>query len=400
MIGFECRIANRALETLVYEALSDAIPEQEMDVNGFAITLKLLGSPLINAENKSISIALPLGINFSRQAGLFTVQGHGKIHVKIKSDFDVSPEFNLNTKSAIEDHIWLEKPVIDFGSLDITVEKLVDLILKHYHDILAHSIDKALKTKLSLPEIVNHVLAALKKDLSGFNYHGLKVFMQPSEILLEPITNEEGKMVLKGGINTALVCASKDPFAPVSPKLRWVQTLLNDNLSIMHLDVTEEVISDIMCEFINQQEYGGEALVASSCKVDFSPQKMNLQLNLSRPVKAMLYVNGQPRYNEAESKLYLDKLDIKMKASNLIYKITAPLVNRFLEASFKEKLPVPINGLIKEQTQKDLPLSFLAGGMKIQVNVQNISVEEMQFDDIGVKAIIRIEDFIVTGVLE
>ncbi len=400
MIGFECRIANRALETLVYEALSDAIPEQEMDVNGFAITLKLLGSPLINAENKSISIALPLGINFSRQAGLFTVQGHGKIHVKIKSDFDVSPEFNLNTKSAIEDHIWLEKPVIDFGSLDITVEKLVDLILKHYHDILAHSIDKALKTKLSLPEIVNHVLAALKKDLSGFNYHGLKVFMQPSEILLEPITNEEGKMVLKGGINTALVCASKDPFAPVSPKLRWVQTLLNDNLSIMHLDVTEEVISDIMCEFINQQEYGGEALVASSCKVDFSPQKMNLQLNLSRPVKAMLYVNGQPRYNEAESKLYLDKLDIKMKASNLIYKITAPLVNRFLEASFKEKLPVPINGLIKEQTQKDLPLSFLAGGMKIQVNVQNISVEEMQFDDVGVKAIIRIEDFIVTGVLE
>ena len=400
MIGFECRIANRALETLVYEALSDAIPEQEMDVNGFAITLKLLGSPLINAENKSISIALPLGINFSRQAGLFTVQGHGKIHVKIKSDFDVSPEFNLNTKSAIEDHIWLEKPVIDFGSLDITVEKLVDLILKHYHDILAHSIDKALKTKLSLPEIVNHVLAALKKDLSGFNYHGLKVFMQPSEILLEPITNEEGKMVLKGGINTALVCASKDPFAPVSPKLRWVQTLLNDNLSIMHLDVTEEVISDIMCEFINQQEYGGDALVASSCKVDFSPQKMNLQLNLSRPVKAMLYVNGQPRYNEAESKLYLDKLDIKMKASNLIYKITAPLVNRFLEASFKEKLPVPINGLIKEQTQKDLPLSFLAGGMKIQVNVQNISVEEMQFDDVGVKAIIRIEDFIVTGVLE
>lgn len=400
MIGFECRIANRALETLVYEALSDAIPDQEMDVNGFAITLKLLGSPLINAENKSISIALPLGINFSRQAGLFTVQGHGKIHVKIKSDFDVSPEFNLNTKSAIEDHIWLEKPVIDFGSLDITVEKLVDLILKHYHDILAHSIDKGLKTKLSLPDIVNHVLAALKKDLSGFNYHGLKVFMQPSEILLEPITNEEGKMVLKGGINTALVCASKDPFPPVSPKLRWVQTLLNDNLSIMHLDVTEEVISDIMCEFINQQEYGGEALVASSCKVDFSPQMMNLQLNLSRPVKAMVYVNGQPRYNEAESKLFLDKLDIKMKASNLIYKITAPLVNRFLEASFKEKLPIPINALIKEQTCNDLPLSFLAGGMKIQVNVQNISVEEMQFDDIGVKAIIRIEDFIVTGVLD
>ena len=69
MIGFECRIANSALENLVHEAMLEAIPDQEMDVNGFAITLKILGSPTIQAENKSIAIALPLGINFSRQAG-------------------------------------------------------------------------------------------------------------------------------------------------------------------------------------------------------------------------------------------------------------------------------------------------------------------------------------------
>ena len=52
----------------------EAIPDQEMDVNGFAITLKILGSPTIQAENKSIAIALPLGINFHHQAGLFTVK--------------------------------------------------------------------------------------------------------------------------------------------------------------------------------------------------------------------------------------------------------------------------------------------------------------------------------------
>ena len=400
MIGFECRIANSALENLVHEAMLEAIPDQEMDVNGFAITLKILGSPTIQAENKSIAIALPLGINFSRQAGLFTVQGHGKIHVKIKSDFDVSPDFNLNTKSSITDHLWLEKPVIDFGSLDITVEKLVDLILKHYHDILSHSIDKGLKTRLSLPDIVNHLLASLKRDLSAFDYHGLKIFMQPSEILLEPIANVDGKMVFRGGINTALVCAGKDPFTSISPKLRWVQTLLNDNLSMMHLDVTEEVISDIMCEFVNKQQYGGENLVATSCKVDFAPSKMNLQLSLSSPLKAMVTVDGKPRYNEAESNLYLDKLDINMKASNLIYKLSAPLVNRFLESSFKEKLPIPINAMIKEQSQKNLPFTFIAGGMKIEVNVQNIVVEEMRFDDAGVKALIRIEDFIVMGTMD
>ena len=80
---------------------------------------------------------------------------------------------------------------------------------------------------------------------------------------------------------------------------------------------------------------------ATSCKVDFAPSKMNLQLSLSSPLKAMVTVDGKPRYNEAESNLYLDKLDINMKASNLIYKLSAPLVNRFLSPVSKKTPSFP-----------------------------------------------------------
>ena len=41
--------------------------------------------------------------------------------------------------------------------------------------------------------------------------------------------------------------------------------------------------------------------------------------------------------------------------------------------------------MIKDKA-KNLPFTFIAGGMKIEVNVQNIVVEEMRFDDAGVKS--------------
>jgi hypothetical protein len=42
---------------------------------------------------------------------------------------------------------------------------------------------------------------------------------------------------------------------------------------------------------------------ARECKVDFSPQKMDVVLLLEKPIKAKVMLKGSPRYNEAESKL-------------------------------------------------------------------------------------------------
>ncbi|MBK9688201.1 MAG: DUF4403 family protein [Saprospiraceae bacterium] len=124
---------------------------------------------------------------------------------------------------------------------------------------------------------------------------------------------------------------------------------------------------------------------------------MDVVLLLEKPIKAKVMLKGSPRYNEAESKLYIDKLDIDMKASNLIYRLTAPLVNRFLESSFEEKLPVEVDKVVKEQIDSLMPLCFQTGALEVNVLVGKVSVVEMKFDDAGLKALVRIEDFEVRG---
>ncbi|MBK8700084.1 MAG: DUF4403 family protein [Saprospiraceae bacterium] len=246
MVGFEFRISTRALEDLVHKALIEGIPAHSMEVNSFDIQLKVLGSPTVHAEDKCISISLPLGIHFARQAGLFTVQGHGKINVHIESNYDVNASFALSTRSAIATHHWIEKPVIDFGSLDITVEKLVDLILKHYHDMIAYGIDKALKTNFDLRNVVYELVEHVKKEIGQFSFHGLKLFIEPSELLIEPVRNEDGKMVFKGALRADIACAKENPLPANELYLRWVETMLNDNITYVHVDVKEETISDIL----------------------------------------------------------------------------------------------------------------------------------------------------------
>jgi hypothetical protein len=43
MIGFEFKVTNNALERLVHDAIMDALPDNELEVSGFSINLKVLG---------------------------------------------------------------------------------------------------------------------------------------------------------------------------------------------------------------------------------------------------------------------------------------------------------------------------------------------------------------------
>ena len=399
MIGFEFNIASPKLESLVFQALSKAISEKKFDINAFEISLNIIDQPEVDIFGKCLSFKAPFEVAFSKQAGLFTVQGHGKINIALECKFDVSPNFILTTKTGIVSHSWEEKPVIDFGSLDITSEKLVDLILNHYNDVIASGIDSAIKSAFDLQGIVNKMVEQLSSNLTSFSYHGLSIFIQPSELMVEPILKENNMFHIKGALRADIACGNINPFTSNGFYLRWVETLLNDNITYVHLDIPENSISMFLCEFINRQQYGGENLLAENCTVDFSTNKMEINLNLSQPISGLVIVNGKPRYNEFESKLYIDQLDVNLKASNFIYKLSAPLVNKFLESSIKDNLPISVNSEIMALINQYKPLKHKVGNISIEFLFDGLSVMELVFSDDGVKSVIKVSEFAINGIV-
>ncbi|MBK8700085.1 MAG: DUF4403 family protein [Saprospiraceae bacterium] len=140
-------------------------------------------------------------------------------------------------------------------------------------------------------------------------------------------------------------------------------------------------------------------LVADACTVDFSPEKLNVALKLKSPLQAYVTMTGVPRYNEFESLLYLDNLDVDLKATNLIYRITAPLLNKFLESGFKDKLPIAVDKMVSLQLEEKLPLSMQLNGMHLKADIKQMQVTELLFQNGGVTAIVKLDDFLIEGIM-
>jgi hypothetical protein len=392
MIGFDLKISRQKVEQKLYELIQEMSPTSKIEVNSFEVSIEVIASPKIEINGMFIKTTLPLSVSFVRNAALFTVSGHGKLNAEISTQFDINSSFQLSTKSSIKNHNWIEKPVIDFGSLDITVEKLIDLVLKHYESMIGATIDKSIKDTLDLSGISKSAIAQLRSKLSTMNYKGINLYIEPTELLLEPIESDNQHFKARGSLRADVACSSSNPYTDNGFLLRWVETLLSDNITYIHIDITENIISDLLCEFVNSQQYGGENLVSNACKVDFQPGKLNIDLNLIKPIAATVHLKGKPRYNESESKIYIDDLDIDLNASNFIYKLTAPLINKFMESSIKENFPVDVDLLIKTHLTKYLKGSKILNEIDFSHSISSVSLMELKFQDTGITAIIKVSD--------
>lgn len=398
MIGFDFKISKEKVETLLAKTLVDAIPDS-IEISSLDINLNLAGNPQLNITGKQILFAAPFTITFKKNAGLFTVSGSGKIEVNILSNFDISQDFVFTTDTHITGYKWLEKAVVDFGNMDITIEKLVNLSLEHYKDVIESSIDSALRSSVNIQKKVTEVVANFKLILSSFNFFGLSFFVEPSEIIVEPICTKHDHFYITGAIGAEIGCADINPFEISPLKLKWAEKLLHDNVAHFHVNITEKIISDLLCSYVNKQQYGGESLVSNNCLVDFKKDGVDIKMNISKPVAGDLLIKGRPNYNASLSKLQVDQLDIDIKPESFIYKLTAPLMSKYLESELKGKLPLDIDELISLQTKKYKSTKFQREDLSLVVSFDKIDLTELNTTETSLNGIFKINEIILFGVI-
>jgi hypothetical protein len=392
MIGFNIKINKKRIEKEMFTAIKDNSKHLKLNINSIDIVLEVIDLPGINLENKTIYTKIPVQFNLSKDAALFSMNGKGKLYVELKTDFDISANLSLTTKTEVVGHSWIEEPILDFGALDFTVEKLVNMIINHYRDSISSAIDKTVKDHINLKQNLNQANQLLKAKLATVDFKSIQLFVEFSEILVQPIETKGEFIHMIGAIRADLACGVNNTLEPTDIQLRWVESLLSDNISYVNLNITEEIISSILCEYVNSQDYGGEMLVSSGCKVDFQPNRLSVVMNLDQPIKATINIDGIPKYNEHESKLYVENLSVNINAAGFLYKLSAPLLNKFLTSKIKENLPVDIENEIAKNVGKYYKGNTVNNGIIIDYNLSKISIDKMNFHDEGIEAIIKVSD--------
>ena len=390
-IIFDITTTSEFLSNLLEDALDRAVSSEPMEVNGVEVRLTRVGEAEIRPSGKKVDIFLPLKIQLKRAAGLFTVEGNGAINLHLAVDIDISNTLKLKAKSELVTHEWLEKPILEIGALNIPIETLVNLVLNHHESIITAKIDSSLQEFSDLNKLLQGGLADARKKLGELDLKGNRINLDVDELILSEPKINDGKVNISGIVrpdiainDAAVIQSSLVPF-------RWMTEADKNRGNKVFVPITfdYDFLENELRTLLQGMEVGGKHFDVRSIEIK-GGEELVIRMVIDSPIKAEVFIKGKPVYNEIEGQLILNDIDVKVNPSNFIYKLTAPLVNRFVENKMEDFFPLSVNEKLSELVSSNIPKSINLEKAKISIAQDGIQINQMRFLDRKLSALAQI----------
>ena len=379
-VSFELSASNTFLSDLFEGVLDDAVSSEPLEVNSVEIILKRIGEANLRPEGKSIHIFLPLNIQLRRPAGLFTVEGSGSINLHLVVDYDIDSNLQLKAKSDLITHEWLEKPVLEIGALNIPVETLVNMVIKHHESIITAKIDASLKEVSDLHTFLVKGVEKAHESINNQDLKGSHFELQLSGVsLVEPIINN-GVVQLNGFLAPKIEINTNTALRTDKVAFDWIdnQVLKQDSSMRVDIEMPYDLLKNEMKEALQGMEVGGKYFDVRSIAIT-GGEWLCIDLVIDDPIKAQVFVKGKPVYNEIEGVLFVSNLNVDVNPANFIYKLTAPLVNRFIENKMEEFFPLEVNQKLGEVVKSKIPSEVSIPNGMVNIHHKSVHIESLAF---------------------
>ena len=306
----------------------------------------------------------------------------------------------LKSKCELVTHEWVEKPVLEIGALNIPIETLVNLVLKHHESIITAKIDSSLQKFSDLNKLLQGGLADARRKLGELDLKGNRINLDVDELILSEPKINDGKVNISGIVkpdisinDNAVIQSSLVPF-------RWMtdadKTI--ENKVFVPITFDYDFLENELRTVLQGMEVGGKHFEVRSINI-YGGDELNIRMVIDDPIKAEVFIKGKPVYNEIEGKLILNDIDVKVNPSNFIYKLTAPMVNRFVENKMVDFFPLSVNEKLSELVFANIPKSISLEKSKIGIAQDGIQINEMRFLERKLSALAQINGLTVVSVI-
>ncbi len=378
ILSYRVSITQDRFSNICDQAVAEAISSKPMDVNGVEVNLKKSGQVKALLEGKSFVIDVPLEIDLKRNAGLFTIEGNGGLSLEFKLNYDISPDLQLKVKSELVSHKWIRKPELEFGALNIPIETLMNLVLGHYESILTAKIDEAINKKSDLMPIVYQALQGFETMVERNIPLESTVDVRVGEMSnMMPKTSND-MISMSGTLELEIGLQEKGTIKDDQlPTASWVSEIDSSRPIRFYMNISYADISSILVKKLHGVDMGGRSIDISDVEISYD-DKLNISLNIDDPIKGTAHIAGIPSYSDNTEELLVDELDVKVNPSNFIYKMTTPLVNKFIEGKLEEFLPLDFRKIIDESLE-NLPKEIEITKGKVKPKVGGVRVNNIDF---------------------
>jgi len=266
--------------------------------------------------------------------------------------------------------------------------------------IITAKIDKELQKFSDLNQVLQGGLKDARQKIGELDLKGNRINLDIDELLLSEPKFEGGKINLNGIVkpdiainDTAEVISSIVPF-------RWMtdEDKKLENKVLIPITFDYDFLEKELRDVLQGMEVGGKHFDVKSINIR-GGEKLNIKMVIDEPIKAEVFIEGTPVYNEIEGELMLNNLDVKVNPGNFIYKLTSPLVNRFVESKMEDFFPVSVNSQLSDLVSKNIPESVDLEKATINITQKGIQINEMRFLELKMRALAQINGLEVGSVI-
>jgi len=369
--------ANHLIDSLDYSNFSF---EQE----GWQVDLKKTKDLQLGFGEGFINMKVPLDVNMMKETLLADVRAEGLIALELQTEYTIYKDWTYKTDTELVNYKWIEEPKLQLGIINLSIERLSDMLIERLKGKALDEIDLALQKHLALDQMVKKKIDEWKNLVQLEENYNTWLSFFPKRISLNPLV-ESGDAV-----ETALALSSQfeiSVFQKPNIEVDTTQLPQFSNVSSSNKNSNLNVKVVVPFEFINamvdQQligqtfESGNRNVTIKSLSFFTQDDKLMVDSELTGSYEGHAYFSGIPTYDKSKELVYLKDFDFDLETKNFVQKTMAWLFKNKIKDRIEDQLKyalAPALAQVKDQLKSYLSKAELPLNLKAESEINKLDI--------------------------
>lgn len=388
------RLSKNTLYDLFSQVLQD-LDGRVLQVDGMKLNLSLGDRKQLSIQGigQKLSYVVPVRFQFVKSAGLFSLEGTGEIAIHLTTTLHISEELHVTPKTELVGYHWSVAPTIQLGTMDVPVESLADCIIRHLSASWIHTLDEELSKQLHLQELISRAISQYAHNKLIHSQPDLFVNVSVFQILANGLMDTTEEIHVDLWLELGVKVSDKEiPFGvQQASRFYWVNTGITSPTQQIELEYSYEGLAELLADYLNGLDIGGKKVELSGVALGYQHQ-LEIKLDMIAPIRGMVTLTCQPRLHLQQQKWYADDVQIELAPTQLIYKLSAPLIENFLENQIRQFFPFDPRPFL-ERVLSSMPQFKIAGNhISLVPEVERIVIRQPKFEKDRMTCTLQLEE--------
>lgn len=354
-LNIPIHIELKALENMLNKQLSGVIYEDKDFNDGDDMMLRAEKKDKItlSLSGDTIQYKVPVAVWVKYDAGIAKVEADGAIAFDFNTAFKIGADWNIKTKTEIQQYEWIEKPKIRLGVVSVPVASIANVLLRKFQSTITKAIDDQIAENMNMRKWVETAWTQMFQPIEVSPEYRAWLLIQPQGMTITPLTVNGGRIESSISVKTKpkIVLGAKPKVSAPSglpafqygaPETGGFQMLVGAEIPF------PEAESIAKASVVGQRyDYGKRHIVVEDLELYGQGNKLVVNTRLSGSFNGSIYLTGEPSFNERRNAIDVKDLKYTLDTRNFLLKTAGWL----LKSQFKNTLQENMDFLLDANLQ-------------------------------------------------